>query len=89
MLELAHIKHGRLPWAVLFQPAIQLAENGFAVSPRLAKLIALDAHLKKDPIAAAYFYDENGQPLQAGHILKNPELARTLRQIAQGGADVF
>lgn len=89
MLELAHTKHGRLPWAELFQPAIELAESGFAVSPRLAKLIALDPYLKTDPAAAAYFYDEEGKPLQAGRTLRNPELARTLRQIAQGGADVF
>jgi gamma-glutamyltranspeptidase / glutathione hydrolase len=89
MLELAHRQHGRLPWPDLFQPAIELAQDGFAVSPRLAILIARDPHLKKDPTAAAYFYEKNGRPLQAGHLLKNPELARTLRQIAQGGADVF
>ncbi|MGV3740712.1 MAG: gamma-glutamyltransferase [Burkholderiaceae bacterium] len=89
MLELAHKRHGRLPWSALFQPAIDLAENGFAVSPRLAKLIALDPHLKKDAASVAYFYDQNGQALKAGHLLKNPALARTLRQIAQGGADVF
>jgi gamma-glutamyltranspeptidase/glutathione hydrolase len=89
MLELAHRQHGKLPWSDLFQPAIQLAQNGFAISPRLAKLIALDPHLKKDPTAAAYFFDENGRPLQAGQRLKNPELARTLRQVALGGADVF
>jgi gamma-glutamyltranspeptidase / glutathione hydrolase len=89
MLELAHQQHGKLSWMDLFQPAIELAQNGFAVSPRLAKLLALDPHLKKDPTAAAYFYDKNGRPLEAGHILKNPELARTLRQIGQGGADVF
>jgi gamma-glutamyltranspeptidase/glutathione hydrolase len=89
MLELAHTKHGKLPWPHLFQPAIDLAENGFVVSERLAKLVALDSHLKKDPTAAAYFYDELGKPVQAGQLLKNPELARTLRQIAQGGPDVF
>jgi gamma-glutamyltranspeptidase / glutathione hydrolase len=89
MLELAHQQHGKLPWPDLFRPAIELAENGFAVSPRLAKLIALDPHLKKDPTALAYFYDKNAGPLQAGQILKNPELARSLRQIAQDGADIF
>lgn len=89
MLELAHAKHGRLPWGELFQPAIDLAENGFSVSPRLAKLVALDAHLRKDPTAAAYFYDDMGRPVQAGQLLRNPALARTLRQIAQGGPDVF
>ncbi|MDQ9169842.1 gamma-glutamyltransferase [Oxalobacteraceae bacterium R-40] len=89
MLELAHKKHGALPWPELFQPAIDLAENGFAVSPRLARLIAIDPHLKKDATAAGYLYDKSGQPLQPGQILKNPDLAHTLRQIAQGGADVF
>lgn len=89
MLELAHARHGRLPWTDLFQPVIDLAENGFVVSPRLAKLVALDSHLKKDPTAAAYFYDVNGRPIQAGQQLKNPALAHTLRRIAQGGADVF
>ena len=53
MLELAHRDHGRLPWARLFQPAIGLAERGFAVSPRLAGLIATDKHLKTFPGAAA------------------------------------
>src|SRR6185503_16249407 len=42
MLQLAHGKHGRLPWRRLFEPAIRLAERGFAVSPRLHRLIAAD-----------------------------------------------
>ena len=53
MLEMAHREHGKLPWATLFQPAITLAENGFQVSPRLHTLAKADAHLKKDPGAAA------------------------------------
>jgi gamma-glutamyltranspeptidase/glutathione hydrolase len=89
MLELAHRQHGKLPWATLFAPAIRLADEGFAVSPRLAKLLAGDAHLAKDPAAAAYFFDANGRPHQAGHLLRNPELAAVLRRIALEGADAF
>ncbi|MGV7210592.1 gamma-glutamyltransferase [Oxalobacteraceae bacterium A2-2] len=89
MLELAHKQHGKLPWKTLFEPAIQLAENGFAVSPRLNALLKYDRYLARDPVARAYFFDAEGQPWQVGHILKNPELARTLREIAAGGADAF
>ncbi|TFW17782.1 gamma-glutamyltransferase [Duganella callida] len=89
MLELAHKQHGKLPWKTLFQPAIQLAEGGFAVSPRLNALISYDKYLMRDPTARAYFYDADGKPRPVGYLLKNPELGRTLREIADGGADAF
>ena len=81
MLELAHRKYGKLHWAELFTPAIKLAEDGFAVSPRLNKLLTSEHFLQSDPAARAYFYDEKGQPWPVGHILKNPEFARVLREI--------
>lgn len=86
MLELAHQQHGKLPWSVLFQPAITLADQGFKVSARLSTLLAAEPHLKKDPVAAAYFYDSKGQPWPVGHVLKNPELAQVLRDIAARGS---
>jgi gamma-glutamyltranspeptidase/glutathione hydrolase len=89
MLELAHRQYGKLPWATLFAPAIRLAEDGFAVSPRLALLIRNDPFLRRDPIAAAYFYDERGAPWPAGHVLRNPALANVLRDVAARGADAF
>jgi gamma-glutamyltranspeptidase/glutathione hydrolase len=89
MLEMAHRQHGKLPWATLFQPAITLAENGFRVSPRLNTLLAGEAHLKKDPAAARYFYQANGEPWPVGHTLRNPELATVLRRIAAEGARAF
>lgn len=85
-LELAHKQHGKLPWASLFQPAIELAQNGFAVSPRLNTQLAADKDLLKDPVAAAYFYRPDGTPHPVGHLLKNPELAAVLRQVANLGA---
>jgi len=89
MLELAHKEHGKLPWKALFAPAIKLAEDGFNVSPRLNALLSWDRYLARDPVAKAYFFGEDGKPRPVGYLLKNPELARTLREIADGGADAF
>jgi len=89
MLALAHRQHGRLPWAQLFAPAIRLATNGFAISPRMAALLAGEQALKNDPVAAAYFYDPKGQPWPAGHVLHNPELAAVLQRIATEGPDAL
>lgn len=89
LLELVHARHGRLPWAQLFAPAIRLAERGFAVSPRLHRLIAADPLLAKHPAARAYFFLPDGRPLPIGHRLRNPALAGALREIADRGADAF
>lgn len=86
VLEMAHRQYGRLPWAALFQPAIRLAEDGFKVSPRLNTLAKADAHLQKDPVAKAYFFQANGEPVAVGSTLRNPELARVLRRIAGEGS---
>ena len=85
MLALAHRQHGRLPWARLFDPAIQLAEQGFQISPRLHSQLAGEQALPADPVARAYFYRADGTPHPAGHRLRNPELAAVLRAIAQQG----
>ncbi|GGC02926.1 gamma-glutamyltransferase [Pseudoduganella buxea] len=90
MLEMAHRQHGKLPWATLFGPAIELAEGGFKVSPRLNALLRYDQkRLTRDSVAAAYFYDAAGQPRPVGYLLKNPALAQVLREVARGGADAF
>jgi gamma-glutamyltranspeptidase/glutathione hydrolase len=85
MLALAHRQHGKLPWTRLFVPAIELADRGFAVSPRLNSLLATETALKADPLAAAYFYRPDGQPHPVGHVLRNPELAAVLRELAAQG----
>lgn len=89
MLEAVHAREGRLPWARLFAPAIELAESGFAVSPRLHAMLKADEHLHAMPAAAAYFYGEDKAPPPVGTVLRNPELAATFRAIATGGADAF
>ncbi len=89
MLALAHEAHGKLPWAELFGPAIALAEAGFAVSPRLARLIARDPYLATYPEPRAYFYRADGSPRVAGERLVNAPLAATLRLVAEKGARAF
>ena len=89
MLALAHKDHGKLSWNRLFEPAIRLAEEGFAVSPRLNAMIKNAQDLKSFHAARNYFYTPSGEPLPVGHRLRNPALADTLRRIAAGGPDAF
>ena len=89
MLEQAHKAYGQLPWASLFEPAIALAEQGFAVSPRLHTQLKEEKQLIDDPIARQFFYQADGSAQPVGYRLKNPAMAQVLRQIAQSGADAF
>ena len=87
-LELAHSQYGALPWESLFDDAIDTATQGFRVSERLAKLVALDYHpgLREFAGSSTYFYPA-GMPLKAGVNKKNKPLAKTLSNIARQGAD--
>lgn len=89
LLEEAHRRWGKLPWADLVAPALRLAEDGFAISPRLNGLLAGDKDLPKNPRAAAYFYAPDGSPKAVGTILKSPAFAETLHAIAARGADAL
>ena len=89
MLELAHDKYGKLPWARLFEPAIRIAENGFPIGPKLARTIAGAARMKNMPDIARMFFHADGTPMKEGELLKNPELAETFRLLARGGAKAF
>ena len=87
----AHDDQGKLPWPDLFQPAIRLAEKGFEVTPRIANnlpWVGAAGRLDENPPTAAYFFP-GGEPLQIGHLLKNPEYAATLTRIANEGIDAF
>ena len=89
LLEGAHKRHGKLPWPRLFETAIRLAEDGFAISPRLNGLLGREKALQGDVLARAYFYQADGTPKPVGTILKNPAFAATLRVLADKGADAF
>lgn len=91
LYELAHDSHGLLPWSMLFEPAIELATEGFIVTEKLADYLprmAQMARLDENPGAAEYFYP-GGEPLQAGDLQRNPEYAATLQRIADEGAAAF
>ena len=82
LLELAHRRHGRLPWSELFADAIRLAEEGFPVSPRLRVLLNDERFLTDDLEARKVYY-------AGGKNIINPEYAKTLQTIAERGADAF
>lgn len=88
-LEMAHKKSGRLQWAKLFEPAIRLSEQGFAISPRLHSLIAADRFIAQSPEMAAYFLNADGSPKATGTLLKNPALAAVFKRIAKEGPDAL
>jgi gamma-glutamyltranspeptidase/glutathione hydrolase len=87
MFELAHREHGKLPWAKLFDPAIELADQGFVVSVRLHALLDGFKRFARAEDFRRYFYDASGEPLPSGTKLKNPEYAATLRLLAANGAE--
>ncbi len=89
MFAEGHKAHGKLPWARLFEPAIRLAEQGFAISPRLHELVSGEPALKSDPQAGPYFFDAGGQVKPVGTVLKNPAYAAVLRGIAKQGRAGF
>ncbi|MDF1728237.1 MAG: gamma-glutamyltransferase [Sulfitobacter sp.] len=84
-----HARWGKNDWASLLEPARQMAQDGFAVSPRLAGLIEGDAErLARFDGTASYFMPD-GAPLTAGAILRNPAYAETLRAFAAQGQGAF
>lgn len=89
LLEDVHKRYGRLPWHTLFDKPIELAQNGFPVSARMARSIEQNREqLQRHPATAAYFMPE-GNPLKEGTLLKNPEFAATVKLLAKQGSSPF
>lgn len=82
-------EHGRLPWRQLVQPAILLARDGFVMSHGFADSLAgVLPRMEPYPASVAQF-SRDGQPYEAGDLLRQPELARTLERIGDHGPDGF
>ena len=84
-----HDRFGAIPFADLLAPAIRYAEQGFPVPTRLARTFAGNAELLSRFSATADVYLRNGRPPREGDVLANPDLANSIRQVAEGGADAF
>jgi len=89
LMEAAHKKWGQKAWSDLFTEAIQLAENGFTVSPRLASLVARDSERLQQFRETADYFFRDGKPITAGTRLTNPDYADVMRRMADKGADII
>jgi len=89
MLKLAHEERGKLAWSDLFAPAIAVARDGFAIPPRLAAWLARIPSLREEPAIRATYYNADGSPKKLGERIANPDLAETMRLIAEQGPRAF
>ena len=85
MLGTVHARHGALPWAKAFEPAIRAARDGIPVPKRMARFINGESAQAKEPDVRAIFSNADGTPLQAGDTYRNPAYAETLGRIASQG----
>jgi gamma-glutamyltranspeptidase/glutathione hydrolase len=86
----AHKKFGRLPWKKLLQPAIRQAREGIVVSYDLANFLrSRKSYLCRNEAACAYYYKADGTPYEAGELLVQADLAKSLERIAEQGPDAF
>ncbi|KAI8599424.1 gamma-glutamyltranspeptidase, partial [Dissophora ornata] len=88
-LELAHKRHGKLPWERLFAPSVKMARDGWAIGPELAKRLQIyKTMMETEPDWGAIFAP-NGTVLREGQWIKREALANTLETIGKDGADAF
>jgi gamma-glutamyltranspeptidase / glutathione hydrolase len=88
-LAAVHRKYGKLPWAELVKPAIELSSQGFPVSEILAEQLRNKTELLQKNPAARQIFLLNGKALQAGEQLRQTDLAKTLKSIAQNPQNFY
>jgi gamma-glutamyltranspeptidase / glutathione hydrolase len=88
-LAAVHRKYGKLPWAQLVRPSIELASNGFVISDILAEQLRNKTELLQKNRAARQIFLPQGKPLQAGEKLIQSDLAKTLRSIARNPQNFY
>jgi len=85
----AHQRFGKLPWKILLQPAIDLAEHGYRIDDKQAESLRKENELFNRFPASKAIFTRNGQPFEAGDTLIQKDLAKTLRAIQNTGSDGF
>jgi len=87
-VQAAHDRFGKLPFKSLFEPTIYFAETGFEVSSRLARSLERDKEIiTRLPETRQVFTKENGDLYKEGDTFKQPQLAETMKRVAEGGVD--
>lgn len=90
LMEMAHMRWGKLKWARLFKPAINLADGGFEISPALhRRLEQMNVATRDFADLRALYYNADGTPKPVGTRIKNPRLAALLKHVAKYGAPAF
>lgn len=89
-LAMAHQRFGKLPWAVVLEPAQMLAAKGFPASQRMELVLRLQVPVMKGfPETAKIFLHGSDQPLKQGELVKMPDLAATIGRIRKHGPREF
>ncbi len=85
VLKQVHARHGKLPWAKLFEPAIELAESGYPMAAYMHGILSLPNAAADHPELVSYLFTADGKPKAIGSTVKNPAYATTMRRIATNG----
>lgn len=84
-----HDRYGKLDWAYLFEPAITYAREGFPISQKFADYIADYADLMREYPEMGRTLMPGGENPRMGRVLQQPDLASSLKAVAEGGAEEF
>jgi gamma-glutamyltranspeptidase / glutathione hydrolase len=87
VLKQVHSLHGKLPWAVLFDPAIALAESGYPMAAYMHAILSLPNATQDHPDLLSYLFTPDGKPVAIGSTVKNPAYAASMRRIAAVAPD--
>jgi oxamate amidohydrolase len=85
----AHQRYGRLPWGSLFDRAIEYAERGVPAAQSVARWLEKDRAILQEHGRAGEIFLRSGRPYGAGESIRQPDLARSLKEVASGGREAF